>query len=55
MMTSTVSPKSTLGVALLQRLERNRGKVVGAHILERALDGAADGGADGVDDDGFRH
>ena len=31
-----------VGVALLQRLQRDRGEVVGADVLERALDGAAD-------------
>ena len=31
------------------------GQVVGAHVLERALEGAADRRAGGGDDDGFRH
>ncbi len=43
------------GVALHERLERDRGEVVRADVLERALDRAPDRGAHGIDDDGFRH
>ena len=42
-------------VALDERLERDRGQVVRADVLQRSLDRAPDRGADGVDDDGFRH
>jgi hypothetical protein len=31
------------------------GEVVGAHVLQGALEGAADGGAGGADDDCFGH
>src|SRR5207302_2730855 len=43
------------GVALLERLERDRGKVLGAYGLQRPLDRASDWGADCVDDHGVGH
>jgi len=43
-----------LRIALHQRLDRDRGKVVGAHARERAAI-AADRGADGVADEGLGH
>jgi hypothetical protein len=44
-----------LGVAVHERLERHRGEVVRADVLEGSLDRAPDRRADGVDDHGFRH
>jgi hypothetical protein len=44
-------------VALLDRLQHRRGKMLRVEVRERALAGLADAarGADGVDDIGFRH
>ena len=44
-----------VGVALDQGLDRRGGEVVGADVLQRALDGTSDRRPDGVDDDGFGH
>ena len=43
------------GVALEQRLQRDRSQIVGANALQRALGGAPDGRADCIDDHCFWH
>ena len=44
-----------LGDLVQRGLDDRGGQVVGAQVLQRALEGAADGGAGGGDDDGFGH
>src|SRR6185437_11843562 len=44
-----------LRVALHDRLQWDRGEVIGAHGLERPLHGPPDGRTHGVDDHSFRH